>query len=172
MTKTLFFKRKIPLAFCLVILAGSGLDIQAQSVKRQCISSYGAVVTSVNTSVEQTAGQAFSTTTSYNSEVTVLQGFQQPASFEIKTVKTVWPEINLQIYPNPTVYSVTLESEKAIEDAIIRIVNTQGKLVFLRTFSQLNNFEINCSAWDNGIYFISVSDRNNNNSTHKLIINK
>ena len=173
MMKKCIFKRKIPLWLCLFLLVSIPIDNQAQSVERQCISSYGANVTSENVIFNQTAGQPYNTTASYIKELSLLHGFQQPVMFKVAPINsTLISNKSQHVYPNPAVYSVTLESEEVIEDALIHIYDINGKLIFSKQASQFVKCNINCEDWQNGNYLITIRDKNKNRSTLILTINK
>ena len=113
MKKNLKFLRKIPLGFYLILLVYIPIYNQAQSVKRQCVSSYGAIVTTDNTSFEQTVGQPYNTVVSFETTTAILQGFQQPFVLKVETVKSgLSKDLNLNVYPNPAVFSVTIKAVK------------------------------------------------------------
>jgi len=169
----LIFQRKVPLKFCLILMVCLPFIGQAQSVKRQCVSSYGSIVTTDNATFSQTVGQPYNTTASYESETAILQGFQQPLVFTVENLNTEdIKSLNLTVYPNPANYSVTIQSEEIIENSIIHVTDLSGKLILSEQVTQLLTYNINCDAWGNGTYIITVSDINENKSSLKLIINK
>ena len=173
MIKKLLLYRKLLLYsffFCLICLP---FTLQAQSLQRQGISSYGSTVLTGGATLMQTVGQPYNTSASYGNEISVLPGFQQPVVFEIKDVT---PEplrrLDLNVYPNPATYYVTIESREFIEDSFIRVTDMQGKTILDRHVSNLQEHTINCETWANGIYVITVSDGNQTMSSLKLIIKK
>jgi len=173
MMKNLKFLRKIPLCFYLILLVCMPIYNQAQSVKRQCISSYGAIVTTNNASFGQTVGQPYSTAISFENTTAILQGFQQPVVFQVETINSgLLKDLNLNVYPNPAAISVTIKSMEVINNAIIRVNDLNGKLILSEKVIQLQLYDINCTGWKNGIYIVTVSDKNQNKSSLKLTIDK
>lgn len=169
----LIFQMKKPLRFYLILLVWIPFNNQAQSVKRQCISSYGAIVTTNNATFEQTVGQSYNTTAFYENKTAILQGFQQPVVFKVENMNSEHiKSLKLNVYPNPADYSVTIQSEELIENSIIRVTDINGKLILSEEATQLLTYNINCDTWENGTYIITVSDINQNKSSIKLIINK
>lgn len=167
------FQRRIPLGFCLLLLIIISVDAEAQSIKRQCISSYGASVTSGNATFMQTVGQPYNTLSFRETNISVLLGFQQPASFKVEPLNSkLTKSLNLAIYPNPAAYSITINSNEIIDKPIINVTDMNGKSIFTEELSELSSHTINCAAWRNGIYLITVSDKNHNKSLLKLMINK
>ncbi len=162
-------------AFTLILVSFVCLPFlnQAQTVRRQCISSYGAGVTSENVAIYQTGGQAYATSSSSANGFTILPGFQQPLAFKVENVISEnLSRLNLKVFPNPAVYSLSIKSSEVIENARIQVMDVQGKVMMSNTVSQLQNYKIDCETWTNGTYFITVSDGNQNKSSLKLIIEK
>jgi len=157
----------------MILLAFMPIINQAQSVKRQCISSYGTSIEPGSVAIRQTVGQPYVTTVSHSEEISVLHGFQQPVSFK---TETIYPGpirgLSLEVYPNPAAEFVTLKSEEIIENSFIRVMDINSKLILSEQLSQLQSFDINCMEWENGIYIITVSDENQNISSIKITINK
>lgn len=173
MIKKLLLCRKLllyALFFCLICLP---ITLQAQSLQRQGISSYGSTVSTGGATLMQTVGQPYNTSAFYGNETSVLPGFQQPVVFEIKDVT---PEplrrLNLNVYPNPASYYVTIESRESIENSFIRVTDMQGRIIMDRQVTHLQEHTINCETWTNGIYIITVSDGNQIVSSLRLIIKK
>ncbi len=173
MMKNLKFLWKIPLVFCLILLICMPFSNQAQSVKRHCISSYGTIITTNNASFEQTVGQPYSTVFCSGNETAILQGFQQPAVYRVEPVNSeLLKLLNINVYPNPAVASVAIQSNGVIDNAIIQVTDINGRLILSEQVIQLQMYDINCAAWENGIYIITVCDKNQNISTFKLTITK
>lgn len=144
-----------------------------QSVKRQCVSSYGAVGTTDNVSISQTAGQSYHTMSTSENKTAVLQGFQQPKTFAVEDISNNdLKNLNLLVYPNPASYSVNIRSEEEIIHAFIQVVDINGKYVFSEKVSNLQVHTLNCESWVNGIYFITITDSAKNFKSLKLIISK
>jgi hypothetical protein len=173
MIKKLLFSRKLVWGVFIISLLCLPTSTQAQSIQRQSISSYGGSVISGTISFMQTAGQPYGTTGSYGEEASILQGFQQPVVF---TVENIDPEplksLNLNVYPNPANYYITLESREVIENSFIQVTDMQGNIILSHHVANLHAHIINCNTWANGIYFITVTDGNQIKSSLKLIIKK
>ena len=92
------------LTFCL-------LGTQAQiKLERQVIASTGNYSTSANLRLSSTAGEAASTSL-INGSFRLTQGFQQPTTDEITDIDVSEALlVNYQIYPNPTVDRLTVDS--------------------------------------------------------------
>jgi len=147
----------------------------AQSVKRQSISSYGAANhEGNNVMVSSTAGQCYNSTGLTTSEISLLPGFQQSITFSVEEV--IHPEpfrtLNLTAFPNPATYAVTLHSAEELTLSIIRVIDSNGREVFYDKVNALNSYSIDCGNWNNGIYFITVTDDADHFKTLKLIISK
>jgi hypothetical protein len=148
-------------------------SLNAQSVKRQVISSYGSSSVTEKTSISQTAGQSYNTTASSENKTAVLQGFQQPNKFIIEPIENADEfELELGIFPNPAEYSFTINSDTEIETAKLNVFDANGRLISGKEIKNFSSYEMQCSDWAPGVYLISVSDQNNNSKTLRLIISK
>lgn len=164
--------KRTPVIYLIILMAFPGF-IQAQSIKRQCVSSYGSTEITDNVRIEQTAGQSFNTVTETETKSVVFQGFQQPVVFKTeKTDSEGLKTIDLEMYPNPAEYSVTIETGELIKDSDIRVSDIYGKLIFEAEVHDLQTYILECTGWSNGTYLITVSDNNQRESSYKLLISK
>jgi hypothetical protein len=160
------------MVLALILLLGIP-ENQAQSVRRQCISSYGAITTTGDATFMQTVGQPFNTVASSGSASVILQGFQQPVVFKAEAVYSApLKSLNLNVFPNPAAYTVTLQSDKPVEKSCLEVTDLAGRIILSKQVSQLQQFELNCGSWKNGIYIITVRDDDQNISSIKVTINK
>lgn len=155
-----------------VVVVSLPLANQAQSIRRQSISSYGSSVVTENVLIGQTAGQSFHTAVS-NSGVTISPGFQQPVIFTLKEIAVpAVRTLDVLVYPNPASHSITITSEKQIDQSFISVADINGKYLFSEKVSNLTSHTMNCSAWANGVYLITIRDAQQNFKTLRLIISK
>jgi len=168
-----YLKKKCLLYGILSVLVWLPYNGFAQSVKRQCISSYGSVVFTDNLTIGQTAGQCYNTSGKSENKIAISQGFQQPNTFSIEDISSnSFRNLNLLVYPNPTSYSFTIESEEEIEQSYIQVVDINGKQILSEKVSNLLSHNINCESWTNGVYIITINDALQNSKTLRLIISK
>lgn len=173
MKKNLAFNNKILIKYILLSLVWLPLNNQAQTIKRQCISSYGTSSLTEKTVIKQTVGQPYYTTSISFNNISILPGFQQPNVLKFKNKQTEDSKnLDLSIYPNPARYTATIHSEEIIEMSSIRVIDMYGKTILSDNVKQLQSYTINCNTWKNGIYFITVDDSNKRQTTLKLIISK
>lgn len=173
MIKTLLLQSKLLLIAFFLSLICQSFYLQAQSVQRQGISSYGGTGFSGGTTLIQTVGQPYTTTVSYGDNTLLLPGFQQPILFKVENIDALpLKRVYLNIYPNPASFYVTIQSGEVIENAIIRITDLQGRTILDRHLTQLQDHTINCESWANGIYIMTVSDGSQIVSSQRLIIRK
>ncbi len=173
MNGKLIFQRKTFFVIYLFLFNCWPLINQAQSVKRECISSYGIIVTNENATFGQTVGQPYNTKAFYENETSILQGFQQPIVFKIENIDIKdTKKLNITVYPNPANYFITIQSKEIIEKSVILVTDLNGKLIFSEQVTQLLTYNLNCETWKNSTYIITISDINQNKSSLKLIINK
>ncbi len=155
-----------------IVLLPLSYDGFAQSIRRQCISSYGSSVVTENVLIGQTAGQSFNTEVSTNG-VTIAQGFQQSVTFSLKEiVQPAFKNLEVLVYPNPASRSITITSEQEIEQSFIRVTDISGKQVLTEKVPNLVSYTIDCASWVNGVYLITIYDSRQNLKTLRLIISK
>lgn len=153
---------------CLFFLLFFLPKADAQSLKRECVASSGSSVVNNGTSIHQTLGQPYNTTSYYSNNIRFNPGFQQPA-LRVENIKST---INAKIFPNPTSNQITLETTTLLENATIQIIDMSGKLLFNEKLRELKSFAIDCSNWSNGIYMITLSDAKSDLYSSKLIISR
>ena len=169
MRKYLFYKKWLGCGLFAMFTALSNAG-DAQSLKRQAISSYGSSGLTENIVVSQTAGQNFHTALG-SIGVTVSQGFQQPVLFSVKEIEDpVFKNLNILVYPNPASHSVTITSEEKIEQSVILVSDINGKYLLSEKVQNLFSHTIYCGSWANGVYLITISDSKRNMKTLRLII--
>ncbi|MBN2272888.1 MAG: T9SS type A sorting domain-containing protein [Bacteroidales bacterium] len=166
------FQRKILMLLIMIFLILVS-ENQAQSVKRQCISSYGVMAIAGDAAFAQTVGQPFNTLASSGNSAAILQGFQQPVMFKAEAINSgPLKNLNLNVFPNPATYTVILQSDKTLEKSRIEVTDLAGRIILSEQVTQLQQFELNCGSWKNGIYIITVRDDDQNISSIKVTINK
>lgn len=151
--------------FILFIFFSKG---DAQTLKRQCIASTGSYVSENGTTLQQTIGQPYGTTSYYSNTTRFNPGFLQPV-FRIETIKS---SINAKIFPNPTANQVTIETTIILENVVIQIVDITGKILLNQKIAEFKTYTIDCSNWSNGAYVISLADSKNSLYSSKLIITR
>ncbi len=63
----------------------------------------------------------------------------------------------LKIYPNPTLGNILVELGSMYEDVTVKITDISGQLIQQKTYSSINNFELNMDGLM-GVYFIDISN--------------
>lgn len=145
----------------------------AQSVKRQSIGSYGSNGFTGGAVIGQTIGQPFATTTYSDSEVSLAPGFQQPLTYKKAETVVDMKIMNVNVFPNPTITNFVIEPQEILEDVKLTIRDVNGRLFIEKQLVELSNYTVNCSGWQAGIYFISLSATSTNiNYYLKIIITK
>ena len=70
--------------------------------------------------------------------------------------------LKLNLYPNPTADVLNFETSNAIEKGTLKIISLTGQTVFEQQNMLGNNFNINVSGLNSGLYLIQLSDANGN----------
>ena len=96
-------------------------------------------------------------------EVVVDQAIQNVSTASVDNLESV----NINVFPNPTSDYATVTWDNN-DIATLAIVNANGQLVDHADVDLQNSYKTqNLNA---GMYFINLTDRNNNTNTHKLIV--
>jgi hypothetical protein len=68
---------------------------------------------------------------------------------------------DFEVYPNPSQHSISIQLKNEVKDANVKVYNTVGQLVHSAV---LNGIEVkmDISQFANGLYFISVTDKESN----------
>lgn len=140
----------------------------AQTLKRQCVASTGSYVSENGTTLQQTIGQPYGTTSYYSNTTRFNPGFLQPV-FRIENIKS---SIEATIFPNPTSNQVTIESSIILENVIIQIVDINGKILLNQKINEFKTYTVDCSNWSSGVYLISLADSKSSLYSSKLIISR
>lgn len=157
----------------ILLISTFSQDAWTQSVRRQCVSSYGSISHSDFQTIQQTAGQCFNTTNHFDEHFVLCQGFQQSASVYIQHFGS--PDLAktaIKVFPNPASYSITLSSEKEVGPTQIQIINLTGNIYYSELINGLKSHVIPCDKWPQGIYLIKILDAHQNIQTFKLMIAK
>jgi hypothetical protein len=171
MGKIYLFKKMVFYGFFILFLWFSSIGY-GQSVKRQCISSFGSSSYSGNVLIQQTSGQSFSTYSTDNQTI-LFQGFHQPVTAVAKATDALpasGPDI--KIYPNPASDYIKIQSNDVIDFALIKVADINGRIISQEKVPQLSDHEIECGLWDNGVYFIIITNEEKTIKTLKVIISK
>jgi hypothetical protein len=138
-----------------------------QSVQRQCVASAGTSVAGNGTYVGQTVGQPYGTSAFYSNEIRFTPGFQQPPSYKVENIKSV---ISAQIFPNPAAQQVMIETAMELQNVRFQIVDMNGKILLSEEVGKFKSYSVNCSAWADGTYFITLLDSEHELYSSKLIV--
>lgn len=155
---------KIFLLLCALLLI-NGIA-QAQSVKRQVISSMGSP-THNQSNVNFTVGQPYATNVYESEEFSFRPGFQQKMSKK----EAVTEKSNLfsaNVFPNPAHKSFSIKHNSADRIVEVKIHNLNGSLIYEEEGEQLNT--IICDNWAEGIYMVIMVNESGNLSTSKINI--
>lgn len=77
-------------------------------------------------------------------------------------------EVSIHIFPNPVVEILTVQSEHRIENGLIRIVDSNGKIAKEEVVNG-NSTHVNCAELESGIYFVNVYDEEDLISVKRFI---
>ncbi|MGK7389676.1 MAG: T9SS type A sorting domain-containing protein [Candidatus Cyclobacteriaceae bacterium M2_1C_046] len=168
-------KNKNPrsMLMALAIVLGMVFQINAQSIERQSISSYGSSSKVGTVTIQQTVGQPYSTVSYSDQQVTISPGFQQSKFlFTVIQDDRMGKNLQLEIYPNPVVSNLSLLIPEELNGATVQITDVAGKVYLNENISGVGEYNISCHNWPKGLYLISLTDSEKNSYTSKFIINQ
>ena len=130
------------------------------------IASGGGYGESSSVKMSYTIGQTVTAAVSGNNAI-VTQGFQQPEYVIVKVDET-GSDIELNIYPNPTVGDVTLDFTKMPKsDVTIYLYNDAGKVMLNDNVSD-SRYSLGMKNYPAGIYFLKVTSKKSK-KTYKIV---
>ncbi len=81
------------------------------------------------------------------------------ADTEVPTaVSELNPGNRVHLYPNPAGNEVTIQTVQAVNNAVIRIVNTMGQLLLEQTGMSGYSFILDISQYSPGVYFVEIGE--------------
>ena len=118
-------------------------------------------------SVSYSIGQTFYVHTD-GANGTIHEGVQQPYECFTVAVHETHHDLNLILYPNPTLHTLTLQTGQVIPGLTAIIYNQNGQLLFESMIWSLS-MPIDVSGWAAGSYFLRVTDKSNNSSHYTIV---
>lgn len=156
----------------LAILLSFNFVTKSQSVEISLISSAGGEFSAANTNLIFTVGdlaiETFSTDDLY-----LTQGFLQTYDDATGIYNGAFQDLNLSVYPNPTINHVFIEFESSTTDIITKnieltIFDINGKLINQVSLTEFIN-KIDLTMYHSGTYILKITDNKNNNFKPVLI---
>jgi len=150
--------------FLLLIFTGL---LSMSTLAQQANVASGGNATGTGGSFSYSVGQVFY---SSDTEGTINEGVQQPYEIYIVSIEESLVELELNLYPNPTLQELSIEIPNFKSDLTATIYNSGGllmenvKLISSRTLVSVRN-------WPASTYYIHVGDASGNSSKYKLIKN-
>ena len=79
-------------------------------------------------------------------------------------------EIQLKAYPNPTEDKITLRVNDNLKNVTLLVVSPQGALIQSEEISNFQETTLDFSTYSNGIYFVTVQQKNGFFKTIKITV--
>jgi hypothetical protein len=155
-------KSKIIFSLCCLL----NINSFSQQVERQTVASSGSYLFSNGVLIRQTVGQPFHTQTYYSNDISFRPGFQQPQSI-FKQGKSL---IQLSIFPNPARDFVMISSAIMLEKVTLNLYDNFGKILTNHFFESFNQYQLDCTVYPSGLYFINLTSAKQQFNTCKLLI--
>lgn len=131
----------------------------SQRIVRQSINSLGESVLSDGYRISATAGQAYITQSEKSGPLVFHPGFQQQMITGKKEVIINGEELNIRLFPNPASTEFQIIPSQVIGEALISILDMNGKVIYETIHNQLRETSIIVSDWTAGLYAIRIADQ-------------
>jgi hypothetical protein len=159
----LFMAFRLVLFFCI-----SGFTVV---FSQNSINSSGGNISSSSGNVSYSVGQLFYKSTSH-SEGSVSEGVQQAYTIsEISSVEILRNNWQISLYPNPTDNFIYLKHDLlSLDNLKWQLFDIQGRLL-TETSITINTQTIDLSDFSKAVYFLKVTDNNQEFKTFKIVKN-
>ena len=81
---------------------------------------------------------------------------------------------SIKVFPNPAANLITVDlssdANKSVDNSLLIITDITGRIIYKEKLSQQNTVNINTSAFDNGIYFVSIKSKDKTIANNKFIV--
>jgi hypothetical protein len=147
------------------------LYLQGQSPPLQLVSAAGSSIKTATHQIDWSVGELQVTTYTATNGSSIAQGFHQ-GNITITALKNlVELPFNIVVSPNPTMdfINVTLETP-TVEGITCTLTDAQGKTLLTEKW-QTSTQSINCTGFANGIYFITIEQKDKGLKSFKIIKN-
>ena len=141
----------------------------SQAIIRESINSFGGTGHINNIRISETVGQAFNTQTSGNVSLVFHPGFQQQMTLIKEEIVMELEDINVQIYPNPASSELWITSSEKMKEAIISIIDMNGKVIEEKSLKNFRETNFDVSGWMDGIYAIKLLNNKQQQAKSSII---
>jgi hypothetical protein len=146
------------------ILLFGVFESQAQTIEQQVIGSIGNEYVSSTSKVAFTIGEPI-TTTLIGQQNIISQGFHQ-GTLNITAVREDLPIIELKVYPNPALESLTVTASSM--DSEWKLQTVDGKTVMFGTLRQGSN-TIDMTTVAQSTYILTIFTSNNQTNSYRIV---
>ncbi len=154
--------------FLTVSLGVALFSVNAQTASPELVSSAGESFNNTSYQLDWSIGEGTTATHSAGDYV-ITQGLHQ-GSYVITSVEDLALDINISVYPNPTTDLINLTSFQNLTGLAVIVTNINGKI--LQQTEVTNEVEqLNFSNYENGIYFLTIKQKNQLIKSFKIIKN-
>ena len=162
---------KYGMIFLLILFGNFSVIVEAQSIRRETISSFGSSGMINGIPILQTAGQPFSTDTYLDGTMGINPGFQQAISSGKKLdIKNLTHSIG--VYPNPATDYIRFIPSKSLKGTL-KITDANGKIIYSAVVPEFKDYRVQCENWTGGLYAIIIIEEDTKICfTSKIIVTK
>lgn len=140
----------------LVIIATTSYS---QSIARQSINSFGGSAAADGFRISATVGQTYITQSEKSGSLVFHPGFQQQMIAGKKQAIINGEGLNITLYPNPASTEFRIMPSQVIGEAVLSVLDMNGKVISETRHSQFRETLIDASGWPAGLYAIRLVDQ-------------
>lgn len=161
-------KMKCYIFFCILFLFIQ--PINAQSLKRQSLSSIGSSIDKNGYFIRQTIGQASNTQIFTGQNYSLRQGFQQPQSLSNGKTKDV--PCSVSLYPNPAHSNsdINIDLGSIVQNYDFYITDMEGKILLKEFNLTQDRFKLKLPLLSQGVYLLIIRYNTGKTCTSKFTI--
>lgn len=143
--------------------------VQGQTVQRTSLNSGGVSSSASGISITSSFGQPFSAY-SETPAIKMYLGFQQNILKSVASIHQLGTSNSMQVYPNPFVSDIYINTETKIKVESIRLINITGQEIFINSIKQnVEKYHLQLGDLPAGIYFLQYTDTNQQIHFTKLL---
>lgn len=139
-----------------------------QSISQDVIGTSGDHFVGGGAQISWTIGETVTETYTVSNSL-LTQGFHQPEIMSVTSVDELDLMTEVRIYPNPVFESLNLEFGYIEDSYIYNIHDTNGKLLYSSSRSNLHHQVIDMSNYPHGNYILKIIFDQSNPKTYKIV---
>lgn len=158
---------KSQILLCFIILFNLGYNVNAQSIKRSSINSFGSIALNGGLKLSQSVGQSSAVQIKSNNKIQLRQGFQQAINLSYYNSRS---SLDINVYPNPTQNNINISFDNDRQSIFsYYLYDSQGRICQFEEENKSKNIQLKNNLTP-GVYTIRVLVENKVGVSSLIII--